>query len=302
MKGKFLKKYHFLLISNCLEEFEQKLSLYFLVYFGKLLPLNFSYLDWLVIKLRPIRKQIIPRGGLNSHYLETTSLKSFNARKTFVMLLQFLTYVQHLDFKIEYLYGVPYRQVNFKLQDFLKFQDPMVKSSNHYQVEKLKEFFDRLQKGAFLTSFSDTSFRSLADIPQVKLEKGKQNYWIAKVCITEELFDYRYPFILPSFFRKQTTKDQFEVQFKFIQVFSSVDITKEFFVKEFLDSYPSVISNQRIQNIKKYFIQVVKLLEECNFIEDNYKIISNDSLHDTNELTIYNISEGFVIYEKLSVS
>ena len=38
------------------------------------------YLDWLVIKLRPIRKQPIFQTGLNI--------------KTFVMFLQFLTYVQ----------------------------------------------------------------------------------------------------------------------------------------------------------------------------------------------------------------
>ena len=61
MKGKFIQKYHLLLVSNNLEEFEQKLSSHFFLYFGKLLPLNFSYLDWLVIKLRPIRKHFIPQ-------------------------------------------------------------------------------------------------------------------------------------------------------------------------------------------------------------------------------------------------
>jgi len=44
MKGKFLQKYHLFLVSNPLDEFEQKLSSHFLVYFGKLLPLNYSYL------------------------------------------------------------------------------------------------------------------------------------------------------------------------------------------------------------------------------------------------------------------
>lgn len=63
MKGRFLKKYHTLLVSNRLEEFEQKLSSQFLLSFGKLLPLNYSYLDWLIIKLRPMRKQIILQAG-----------------------------------------------------------------------------------------------------------------------------------------------------------------------------------------------------------------------------------------------
>jgi hypothetical protein len=45
MKRKFLQKHHFFLVSNPLDEFEQKLSSHFLVYFGKILPLNYSYLD-----------------------------------------------------------------------------------------------------------------------------------------------------------------------------------------------------------------------------------------------------------------
>ena len=45
MKGKFFQDYHSLLVEHRLEEFEQKFSSPFLVYFGKLLPLHFSYLD-----------------------------------------------------------------------------------------------------------------------------------------------------------------------------------------------------------------------------------------------------------------
>ena len=45
MKGKFLQKYHSLLVENRLEEFEQKLSSHFLIFFGKLLPFKYSYMD-----------------------------------------------------------------------------------------------------------------------------------------------------------------------------------------------------------------------------------------------------------------
>ena len=92
-----------------------------------------------------------------------------------------------------------------------------------------------------------------------------------------------------------------EVRVKFFQVFNSVSIEKEFFVQEFLDSYPSILSNQRITDIKRTFIQLVKTVQESDFIEENYKIISNGLFFDTDELTIQNISEGFVIYEKLSI-
>jgi len=152
MKGKFLQKYHLLLVSNRLQEFEQKLSSYFFLYFGKLLPLNYSYLDWLVIQLRPIRKQHIPQSGLNSHYIETNSFQSFTDRKKFASLLQFLLYAQHLDFTTGSLGSTSYRLGIFRVQDFLKFQN---KSNNYYQIKKLLDFFDELQKNSLIKSFTD---------------------------------------------------------------------------------------------------------------------------------------------------
>jgi len=124
---------------------------------------------------------------------------------------------------------------------------------------------------------------------------------IARVWIAEELFYYNYLFILPDFFRNKNTKDEFQVQFQILKVFSSVSIQKEVFVKEFLDSYSSVLSNQRRTKIKKLFIQLVGRLKEHDLIESNYKIISNGFLVDVDELTTTNIGQGFVLYEKLSI-
>jgi hypothetical protein len=218
------------------------------------------------------------------------------------MFLQFLTYVQYLDFEIEYLGDISYRQVSFKLRDFLQFQNPIVKSTNHYQLEKVKNFIQQLQTEVFLISFDDNHFQRLVAIPQVKLEKcPKQKCWIGRVWLVEELFYYTYPFYLANLFQQKLTKDQLKVRVKFVQVFHSVNVEKEFFIKEFLSSYSSAISNQRVTNIKKYFIQLVQLLEKNNLIESKYKIISNGSLHDTHRLTVKNISEGFIIYEKLSI-
>jgi len=139
-------------------------------------------------------------------------------------------------------------------------------------------------------------------IPQVKLEKSlKHKYWIARVWLLEELFYYEYPFSFPNIFQTKLTKDQLEVRFKFIQIFSSVNIEKVFFIQEFLSSYPSVISNQRKNNSKKYFIKLVQLFQEQDLIEDNYKIISNGHYSFTKEFNTHDISEGFVIYEKISI-
>jgi len=46
--------------------------------------------------------------------------------------------------------------------------------------------------------FSDTQYGNLVIIPEVKLEKEKQNTWIAIVWIAEKLFYYPDPFLLPS--------------------------------------------------------------------------------------------------------
>ena len=53
--------------------------------------------------------------------------------------------------------------------------------------------------------------------------------------------------------------------------------------------------------MKEYFIELVSVLKQYNLIESRYKIISNLFFLNKDKLTTNNISEGFVIYEKLSV-
>ena len=85
------------------------------------------------------------------------------------------------------------------MKDFLEYQK---KSKNYYQLKKLIEFFDELQTNSQTNSFiqflSDKEYRSLVTIPEVALTKGKQNCWVGRVWISEELFRYSHPFILPN--------------------------------------------------------------------------------------------------------
>jgi Resolvase, N terminal domain len=199
MKGKVLQQYYLLLVENRLEEFEQKLSSYFTLYFGKLLPLQHSYLDWLVIQLRPMRKESCLQSALKSDYIKS-EIKS-DSRK-FVMLIQFLNYVQHLDFEIKSIDQISYRVVGFRLQDFLRFQN---KYNNQYQLRKVKQFFEEVQTGILLTSFSDKYFQSLVAIPLVKFHKI-QKFWVGRVWLAEELFYYKYPFLLPDFLKLNLQK------------------------------------------------------------------------------------------------
>lgn len=186
----------------------------------------------------------------------------------------------------------------FEVQHFLKYKNPTCQSKNYYQLKKLLDFFKELQMNSLVTSFSDNEFRSLITISEVIMEKSKQNCWIVKIWLAEELFYYAYPFFLPDFFNHKMKKDEFEVRFKVLQVWNSVYMKKEFFIKEFFDSYPAVLSNQQKKNIKEFFIESIKILKKSDLIEDDYKILSNGRFDNTQELTTKNISEGFTVYEK----
>lgn len=298
MKGGLLRKYHSLLISNCLEELENFMCEDFLRHFGKLLPLEESFTDWLVIKLRPLRKQKLFSATFHSHYLEEKILSEKGERKKFFMLLQFLNYAQNLDYERGALGSTAYRQVAFQLKDFLNYQK---KSYNYYQLKKLIEFFDELQTNSLIKFFSNKEYRSLVTIPEVALTKEKQNGWFGRVWISEELFRYSHPFILPNLINKKLTKHEVEVQFKVIQVFSSVNIAKTFWIKDFFEDYAVQLTNQQKTKMKNYFIECLQQYKKHGLINENYKIISKGKAFSTRELTSKNISEGFIVYEKLSI-
>lgn len=296
MKGRSLQKSYNLFVLNNFEEIELNLTKRFLSYFGKLLPLQNSYLDWLVFKLRPIRKQNNCKLALKSDYIQSEiALNS----KILIQFIQFLNYAQNLDYTIANWDGVYYRKVTFIVRDFITYQNSTISSTNRYKLKKIKEFFRDLLTGAVIDSFQSDSFRTLIAIPRIEYEIcPKQKYLIANVWMVNELFYYSYPFYFPNFFNTKLTKDQFEVRFKFIQVFSSINIEKVFWVQEFISSK---VSNQRKATIKKYFIEVIELLQKYDLIENNYKYISQGNMYKTPKLDVKNISEGFILYEKLDI-
>ena len=298
MKGKFIKTYHTLLIQNNFEEFEHKLSIHFLTYFGKVLPLQYSYTDWLVIKLRPLRKQTSSLTGLKVDYLRSGSFQNNTDPYKFCTLLQFLVYAQTLNYKIDSLGTTSYRLVQFRVQDFLKYTKL---SSNYHQLKKLIEFFDELQTNSLIKFFSNQKYRSLVTIPEVNLQKGKQNSWTVELWIADELFYYSHPFLLPDLFRRKLTKLQLEVQVHVIRTFSSFDTQKVFYLKEFLQAYPSTLNNQQITSVKRYFIQLMEIFEEHQLIESSYQVILDDKVYHVDKLLTNNISQGFIVFEKLLI-
>lgn len=128
-----------------------------------------------------------------------------------------------------------------------------------------------------------------------------QKCWVDRIWVAQKLFYYKYPFYLTDLFQQKLKKDQFEVQFQVFKTFSSENIDKVFLIKEFFQNYTSRLSNQQKTKMKEYFIQSIKLFQQYDLIENNYKIIYNGFLLDTDLLTSKNISEGFIVYEKLYV-
>jgi hypothetical protein len=64
------------------------------------------------------------------------------------------------------------------------------------------------------------------------------------------LFRDSYPFLLPNFRTKKLTKHEIEVQFKVIQVFSSISIAKTFWSKDFFEDYSVKLPNQQKTKMK----------------------------------------------------
>lgn len=207
--------------------------------------------------------------------------------------MQFLVYAQTLNYKSDSLGKTSYRLVQFRVQDFLKH---IKLSSNYYQLKKLIQFFDELQNNSLIKFFSNQKYRSLVTIPEVSMQKGKQNSWIVEIWIADELFYYAHPFVLPDLFQRKLTKLQFHV----IRTFSSFDIQKTFYLKEFLQAYPSALNNQQITSIKRYFIELMKIFEEHQLIESYYQVIVDDKVYHVDKLLTNNISHGFIVFEKLS--
>lgn len=296
IKGNFLLNYSDLLFSNNFQELENRLAKRFLSYFGKLLPFKYSYTDWLVVQLRPLRRYEFSGLSLKTHYLKNMDCATQSNRKNFFTWLQFLVYVQKLDYKTASLGSTSYRRITFEVKDFLR---DINLSPSHYHLKNLVGFLDDLQNNSLIKFYTNTSYRSLVTIPEVNLYKARNQSWIAEIWIAEELFYYPHLFLFPGLLNLKLPKHQLEVQFKVIQVFSSFEIEKIFLIKEFLENYSATLTNQKKTLIKNYFIELIQLLQDSDLIEPKYKVISGGKFIITDKLTRKNISEGFIVYEKL---
>ncbi len=302
LRNNLIKDCNYLLVQDSFEELELKLVEEYIFYFGKLLPFQYSYTDWLAEKLRPLRVnlKVYPKTTLCSDYI-SIEVKMIDPKK-FVMFLKFLKFINSLDYKTEIFDGDSYRLILFRVKDFLDVSHSHYNSQDeYYKMQKTREFIRDLQQNLFVNCFTDYYFKSFVIIPKLELYKCKKSKcWVTRILLLEELFDYQYPFKYPDLFETENnklTKDQYLVRFEFIRVFSTKSATKHFYLREFFQQHP--VSNKRIRDMKQIFIELIRQFYQIRLINSKVKLMLHNNYIDIENLTTFNISDGFILYEKI---
>ena len=300
MKGHLIKDFHDLLITSNFEEqdFETRLSYeYFKYSFELLSPSNQpSHLDWLINRIRPFQSNNrFDDSMIHFHYLNQLAFNQLKEKQHLITLVRLLVYVRGLNYNTKRLTS-KYRQFRFPLREFLKFNK---QTPNQYQLNKLKQFFSLVRENFVLESFTDNHYRMIITIPEVLVSKSEQNTWNVEIWIAEELFDYLHPFLFPDFFQEKLTRDKFQVLFEIIKVYSSSDIRKEFHIQQFLDNYPSILSNKQKKKIKEYFIHYLKVFNQQQKIKDKVLDLSSNKLLNLYDLNTSDLT--IAVFENLDI-
>ena len=293
------------MVEDCFEELESKLVEQYISYFGKLLPFQYLYTDWLAEKLRPFRVNLKTyfKPTLCSDYIYTESetMVSSLEPKKLIMFLKFLKFTTSLNYKTEILDGESYRIIIFRVKDFLDVSHSHYNSQDeYYKMQKTRDFLRDLQQNFFIRCFTDDYFKSLVTIPKLEVYKCKKSKcWLTRILLLETLFDYQYPFRYPDLFATKSiklNKDQYLVRFHFIRVFSSKGATKNFYLREWFQQHS--VSNKRMCDIKRIFIELIQEFYQFGLIDSKVKLMLHNNDIDIEDLTTFNISDGFIFCEK----
>ena len=118
----------------------------------------------------------------------------------------------------------------------------------------------------------------LVTIPEVLVYKSEQNILMVEIWIAEKLVHYLHAFLFSDVFRQKLTNQQFQVLFEIIKTYSSIHIGKKFNITQFLDNYPSVLSNQHKSQIKEHFIQYLKVFHQEGKLQDKVLDLSSNKV------------------------
>jgi hypothetical protein len=101
----------------------------------------------------------------------------------------------------------------------------------------------------------------LASIHRVIVFKQpRSKYLLAKVVMINNLFHYQYPFRFSDLFEGDLTKYKRLVRIEFIKTFSSKDVEKRFYIRQFFNTYK--VSNKKIKEAKQIFIDIIHIFQQ----------------------------------------
>ena len=101
------------------------------------------------------------------------------------------------------------------------------------------------------------------------------------------------------FFSQKLTRHQFQVLFEIIKTYSSIHLRKEFNITEFLDNYPSVLSNQHKRQIREDFIHYLKILHQEQKLQDKVLDLSSKKILHISDLN--SSHSQIAVFESINV-
>lgn len=316
------------------QQLEEQLILRFLTHLAPRVSYCCSYTDWINFIIRPLSSQLFQKKIVHQssssyyqsdymdHEIKTIEVQLFNEDKTslmhdidnfhaiqFLLLLKFLKNMEYQKNKFDVENTITFKRISgeyrvfcFQLRDFMQ---ETSKTSNQYQMHKLKIFFQALQRQVLVTFFCETNFQSIIGLPLVDVTQPLKvgQPIVVTIWVAEELFHYKFPFILPEFSTNRT-KLANRVWAYWSQIFTTKDIQKIMDISQFIKDYPSQLNSKQKQTIKKEFLKAVDSYLENQLIEHKFHILEAENKHfqTVEQLTLENINQGFVIYEKLNLN
>lgn len=265
IKHKATQSFQKLLVDNRIKEFEHSLSKHFYLQSFKSLSLNAYCTDWLLHWYR-INSSKPQTGSLITTYLVNKNNQNEECLFYFLKLLSFINTTRSFISKPDYYL------VQAPLQQFIQYVG-MDHTNQRHRTKTLNILRDLQKLQPILKHFFELEFRSLVNFSGFKIEKNKRS-WMITLEISKQLYEYKYPYQLTTYFLQSQNQYHSQVQFFVICALSNHSQEKCLNVQQFLTKFN--ISNQKRTHIKKYIIQAIHQLEQVQLIQTRIKLIKTD--------------------------
>ena len=300
MKAFSIKKFQNLLFSKNLpniQTFENNISHHYYKYCLKWLDLTTSCTSWLVDTYRKKIRLNSSEQVLAIDYFSESSLNTFSEKDSLFKLFQLLSFIrveQIQPDKTETLLGQTYFSLSFPLHKFIKFigMDAPGGTGHARRIKVKQSLLSLAHVKPLVNHFSLNEFESYPIIGPLKvLKEGR--FLIVRMSILRQIYDYRYPFLLPRSFLLNETRYELYIKIEILRVVAVKDRKKKFHLENFLNEFS--VSNRKKKQMKLLLINSLDDLKD--FFEPTFSIKNkNGNIIETKKLTLTLISKAKIIY------